>query len=208
MQRLSQRTMMAADMLLLAWILLWVWVGIETAQRVGSLRSLGDGVVSAGQATADVADAIGGLADLPVIGSAFDAVAGAIGGVGDATTDLGTSGQRAVDRTAALMGWALALAPTVPFLAIWVPIRVARERERSSIRSALRADDVAALAYLAHAAVTNRPYRELRAVTSDPMADLEQHRYRALAALQLERLELDRFVRHGVDTGQGGMAAG
>ncbi|HEY7667161.1 MAG TPA: hypothetical protein VIE12_03455 [Actinomycetota bacterium] len=195
MQRLSQRTVMAVDMLLLAWVLLWVWVGVETAQRVGSLRSLGDGVVSAGQATTDVADAIGGLADLPVIGSAFDAVASAIGGVGDATTDLGTSGQRAVDRAAALMGWALALAPTVPFLAIWVPFRVIRERERSSIRSALAADDAAALAYLAHAAVTSRPYRELRAVTSDPMADLEGHRYRALAALQLRRLELDRFVR-------------
>jgi hypothetical protein len=195
MQRLSQRTVMAVDMLLLAWVILWVWVGVETAQRVGSLRSLGDGVVSAGQATSDVADAIGGLADLPVIGSAFDAVADAIGGVGDATTDLGTSGQRAVDRSAALMGWALALAPTVPFLAIWVPVRVARERERSSIRRGLGADDAAMLAYLAHAAVTSRPFPELLAVTNDPMGDLEAHRFRALASLQLERLELDRFVR-------------
>jgi len=192
MHRLTQRTVLAIDVLLLAWVVVWIWVGVDTAQRVGSLRSLGDGVVSAGGVASDIADAIGGLAHLPVVGSAFDAVANVIGGVGDATADLGASGQRAVDRTAASMGWALALAPTVPFVAIWIPMRVARERERSSIRRWLREDDAAPLAYLAHIAVTSRPCRELRAVSADPMGDLEAHRHRALAELQLRRLELDR----------------
>jgi hypothetical protein len=39
-------------------------------------------------------------------------------------------------------------------------------------------------------AVTHRPYRELLAVTSDPMGDLRGQRHRELAALQLDRLRL------------------
>lgn len=201
MHRLSQRTVVVIDLLLVAWVIAWIWIGIGTAQRVGSLRSLGQGVVSAGRIASDVGDAIGRLGDLPVIGSGFDAVAGAIEGVGDATTRLGRSGQDAVDRAAAQIGWVLAIAPTVPFLAIWTSARIARERERRSIRAALRDDGDAVFAYLAHVAVTHRPYRELLGVSRDPMGDLEGQRHRGLATLQLERLRLDRYLPDRVPSG-------
>jgi hypothetical protein len=190
MYRLSQRTVVVIDVLLALWVLVWVWVGIETAQRVGSLRQLGDGVVSAGEAASDVADALGVLGNLPLVGSVIDTVVGAIAGVGDATAELGRSGQEAVDRAAAQMGWAIAVAPTFPFLVIWIAARIARERDRRSIRTALRGGDAAVLAYLAHVAVTHRPYRELLAVTSDPMGDLRRQHHRELARLQLDRLRL------------------
>ncbi|MFN8232432.1 MAG: hypothetical protein U0V56_02810 [Actinomycetota bacterium] len=64
MHRLSQRTVVVIDLLLVAWVIAWIWIGIGTAQRVGSLRSLGQGVVSAGRIASDVGDAIGRLGDL------------------------------------------------------------------------------------------------------------------------------------------------
>jgi hypothetical protein len=190
--RLSQRTVVVIDLLLAVWVLVWVWVGIETAQRVGSLRRLGDGVVSAGEAASDVADALGVLGDLPLVGSTIDTVVGAIGGVGDATAELGRSGQDAVDRAAAQIGWAIAVAPTLPFVVIWIWARVERERDRRAIRAALLAGDAAVIPYLAHVAVTHRPYRELLAVSRDPMGDLDRRQHGALATLQLDRLRIDR----------------
>ncbi|MFN8232431.1 MAG: hypothetical protein U0V56_02805 [Actinomycetota bacterium] len=74
-----------------------------------------------------------------------------------------------------------------PFLAIWTSARIARERERRSIRAALRDDGDAVFAYLAHVAVTHRPCRA-PGVSRDPMGDLEGQRHRGLATLQLERL--------------------
>src|SRR5919109_1331187 len=110
-------------------------------------------------------------------------------GLADAGAAIGRAGD-AVDRLAVLIGAALALAPTLPVLVIWVPPRVARERERHALRTSLRRRDGAALAYLANRAVATRPFRELRAVSADPVAELAAGRHEALASLELEHLSL------------------
>jgi hypothetical protein len=124
------------------------------------------------------------------VGEGFDAIAQEIQELGSETARNGRSVEDDVDGLALLIGAGLALGPTLPILALWVPPRVSRERERHSLRKSLKSDDGVALAYLANRAVATRLFRELREASDDPVADLEAGRYEALAALELDHLAL------------------
>jgi hypothetical protein len=129
------------------------------------------------------------------VGGGFGTVAEEIRGIGRETSQNGRSVEDDVDSLALLIGAGLALGPTLPILALWVPPRVSRERERHALRKSLKSDDRIALAYLAHRAVATRLFRELRKASDDPVADLAAGRYEALAALELDHLALGSIQR-------------
>jgi hypothetical protein len=188
--RIPQRSLLAIDLMIVLWTVLWIVVGIAVGTFVERLSAVGEGLADAGAAIGRAGDAVDRLADVPLVGEGFSAVAGEIDGVASDTVARGRAVEEDVDRLAVLIGAALALAPTLPVLVIWVPPRVARERERHALRTSLRRRDGAALAYLANRAVATRPFRELRAVSADPVAELAAGRHEALASLELEHLSL------------------
>lgn len=188
--RIPQRSLLAIDLLIVLWTVLWIVVGIAVGTFVERLSALGEGLADTGAAIGRAGDAVDRLADVPLVGEGFSAVAGEIEDVASDTVARGRAVEEDVDRLAVLIGAALALAPTLPLLAIWVPPRVARERERHALRTSLRRGDGAALAYLANRAVATRAFRELRTVSADPVADLAAGRHEALASLELEHLSL------------------
>ena len=138
---------------------------------------------------------MGQLSDVPLVGEGFDAVAQQIHEIGIETAQNGRSVEEDVDSLALLIGAGLALGPTLPILALWIPPRVSRERERHALRKSLKSDDGVALAYLANRAVATRLFRELRKASDDPVADLAAGRYEALASLELEHLSLGSIRR-------------
>jgi hypothetical protein len=188
--RLPQRTVVAIDLLVVLWTVAWVVLGISVGTFVGRLGAVGEGLEGTGDAIHRAGDAVGGLSETPLVGEGFAAAAQEIHAIGSETVQRGRSVQHDVDRLALLIGIGLGAGPTLPILALWVPRRVARDRERRALRRSLRSGDGVALAYLANRAVASRSFRELRAASDDPMADLTGGRYEALAALELDHLAL------------------
>lgn len=188
--RLPQRSVVAIDLLVLLWTVVWLVLGITVGTFVERLGAVGESVEGAGQAIHRAGDAVGRLSEVPLVGEGFDAVANEIRTIGDETVQNGRSVEQDVDTLALLIGVGLAAGPTLPVLAIWIPPRVSRERERRALRRSLKSGDGVALAYLANRAVAGRLFRELRTASDDPVADLAAGRYEALAALELEHLAL------------------
>jgi hypothetical protein len=193
--RLPQRSIVAIDLLVVLWTVAWLVIGIAVGTFVERLGAVGEGLEDAGQAIGRAGDAVDSLSDVPLMGEGFSAVAQEIRGIGRETAQNGRSVEDDVDSLAVLIGAGLALGPTLPVLAVWVPPRVSRERERRALRKSLQSDDRIALAYLAHRAVATRLFRELRKASEDPVADLTAGRYEALAALEMDHLALGSFRR-------------
>jgi hypothetical protein len=193
--RLPQRSVFAIDLLVVLWTVAWLVLGIAVGTFVERLSAVGDGLQNTGRAIGRAGDAIDQLSDVPLVGGGFATVAQEIQGMGRDTVQNGRSIEDDVDSLALLIGAGLALGPTLPILALWVPPRVSRERERHALRKSLKSGDRVALAYLANRAVATRLFRELRKASDDPIADLEAGRYEALAALELEHLSLGSLRR-------------
>jgi hypothetical protein len=193
--RLPQRSVFAIDLLVVLWTAAWLVLGIAVGTFVERLSAVGDGLQNTGRAIGRAGDAIDQLSDVPLVGGGFATVAQEIQEMGRDTVQNGRSIEDDVDSLALLIGAGLALGPTLPILALWVPPRVSRERERHALRKSLKSGDRVALAYLANRAVATRLFRELRKASDDPVADLEAGRYEALAALELEHLSLGSLRR-------------
>jgi hypothetical protein len=188
--RLPQRSVVAIDLLVVLWTAAWLVLGIAVGTFVARLGAVGDGLEDAGRAIGRAGNAVDELSDVPLMGAGFAKVAREVHEIGRQTTENGRSFEEDVNSLSLLVGAGLALGPTLPILALWVPPRVSRERERHALRRSLKADDGTALAYLANRAVATRLFRELRKASNDPVADLAAHRYEALAGLELDHLSL------------------
>lgn len=190
LNRMAYRRIVALDYLVIAWCLLCLLLGIWSAKRINQLGALGDGLVSTGDSISGLADWIGGLGDTPFVGAGFDIVAGSIGELGESTAEKGQESKDAVWRVALVVGILFVVLPTVPVLAVWVPVRISAERERRSLREALQAGDPAVWEYLARQAADDLPFRKLQAISADPWADIREGRYETLARIELDRLDL------------------
>ncbi len=190
LQRMSHRRIVVIDCLVIGWVVLCLLLGIAATKRINHLGTLGDGLISAGDSVSGVGDAIGGLADTPIIGGSIGAVADKIDALGASTAQQGRNGKAAVWKAALAVGILLALLPTLPVLAVWIPLRVGVERERAALRAALTANDPGVWEYLALQAVDDLSYRDLRAISADPWEDIRQGRYETLARVELDRLGL------------------
>lgn len=136
------------------------------------------------------ADAVDRFSDVPLVGGAIGSIADEITAIGNETTDLGNQGKQAIWRGRSHRRDPHDAAATVPFILLWLPIRIGWERERASVRDAL-ADGVPGIReYLAHRTVEVMSFRDLRKITPDPYTDLREGRFQALASVELKRLGL------------------
>ena len=126
--RLPQRSVFAIDLLVILWTAAWLVLGIAVGTFIERLSAVGDGLQNTGRAIGRAGDAIDQLSDVPLVGGGFATVAQEIQGMGRDTVQNGRSIEDDVDSLALLIGAGLALGPTLPILALWVPPRVSRER--------------------------------------------------------------------------------
>src|ERR671923_1073414 len=83
--RIPQRSLLAIDLLIVLWTVLWIVVGIAVGTFVERLSAVGEGLADAGAAIGRAGDAVDRLADVPLVGEGFSAVAGEVHGVGGET---------------------------------------------------------------------------------------------------------------------------
>lgn len=188
--RLPHRRIIVLDVLVIGWVLLCLTLGITVAKRINHLGALGDGLVSAGDSVSGVGDWISGLQDTPLIGGSIGSIADRVDALGASTAQQGRNGKDAVWRAALWIGILLTLLPTVPVLAVWIPVRVRQERERTSLRAALEANEPGVWEYLALQAVDDLSFHDLRQISADPWEDIRRGDYESLARIEIDRLGL------------------
>lgn len=193
----SGRTLLGIDIALIVWSVAWLAIGIAVSREVNGLAELSDTVRRVGTAVEASGGALGTLGGLPLIGDAFgDTLSGPAQEIQDAGQSAQASGQASrgsIDALSTLLGLAVALIPSVPLVALYLPARVSRAREARALGAVLRrsGDDPDFREFLARRATQNLSYRRLASVAPEPWRELAEGRYDGLAQAELERLGVD-----------------
>jgi hypothetical protein len=189
-------TIRIVDGVLVIWAVAWVLIGQAVARDVRNLSSLSDTVVRAGTAVGETGRALRALEGLPFVGERIAELAGQVDAAAAQAVRSGRDSRRSVEDLSVLLGFSVAVIPTLPILAMYAPFRISRVREvRALRRAAARArGDPTFEEYLAHRAVQNLPFHKLCQITPNPWRDLEAGRHSALADAELRRLGL-RHIR-------------
>ncbi len=192
----DEPTIRLLDRAVLAWLALWLIVGIWSGITLWQLSDVGDTVSKSGRAIGSAGEALTGLSSIPVIGER----PGELGRQATATgADIDARGQDVKARMrqlSLLLGFAITLIPTTPVAGLYVPLRQARRRETADLRRALddHADDELDT-WLAERARVNLPYSTLRAASTDALGS----RTRGLADAELALLGLRRPRARSID---------
>jgi hypothetical protein len=192
-QHPAQRTrQLAADVGMLAWLLLWLLVARAVHGAVLVLAEPGRAVADLGRSVAGTMDSAAGVAeDVPVVGDELAAPFGELSDAGGSVTGAGQAAQDAVGTLATVLAVVLVVLPVGWLLLRWLPWRLRWAREARAAGTLLR--DTPDLHVLAARALTTAPLPRLAALPAgtgaawqagDPAA------VRALAGLELERLGL------------------
>jgi hypothetical protein len=187
------RVLAAIDLLLIVWTIAWILVGVRVANEVEGLTSLSDTVVQAGGSIQAAGAALGAVSDLPVVGDRVRAPADQLRQTGASTAESGRKSRDSIHSLSSLLGFTIALIPTVPLLALYVPLRVAALRERRAVEDLLRAHagDPRLPRLLAQRALARLPYRDLAGATLRAPHAATNGSTQPLAEAELERVGLD-----------------
>jgi hypothetical protein len=195
---LSARAMRILNVAIAIWAAFWIGIAAYTAYEVAALRTLSRTISQAGAATVSTGHALAALNGLPFVGGKIGGLAAQAIAAGASARASGGSVAATIDQLAVLLGIAIALVPTVPLLALYVPLRLSWRRDRRAIRKAVAQWDgePGLEAFLAHRAAAQLPFHELRRLGYD---GTEQSVSTAeLAAAELRRLGLDRATKRRV----------
>ncbi len=177
------------DLVVVALVVLFAWLGITVNDTFDELASLGRGVESAGNSVQGGFEEAGGaLADVPIVGDELDDAFSEVGAqTGGNTAELGAQGEAAVEDTAQLLGWVTFALPTLVVLLWAVPRRVARVRTLTAAARVLAdADGVERRRLLAMRAAFGLPYETLVEYTPDPLGALASGDYQPLVTALFE----------------------
>ena len=183
---------LAADLGMLAWLVLWVLVARTVHAAVLVLAEPGRAVEDLGSSVAgNMGSAAGVAEDVPVVGDELAAPFDALAEAGGSVTGAGQAAQDAVGTLATVLAVVLVVLPVGWLLLRWLPWRLRYGREAGAARRMLAATPD--LHVLAARALATAPLPRLAALPTgtgaawhagDPAA------VRALAAVELDRLGL------------------
>ena len=171
-----------ADLLLLALLVVFAWLGMKVNNTVDDIASLGRGVQDAGNSVRDGFTQAGDtLGNVPLVGGDLS---GALRDAGQATggnaVAAGRQGELAIEELAQLLGWLTFLIPSALLLIAALPRRIRKVRQINVAAQVLRADSEEARRLLAMRAAFSLPFGTLLSYTRDPFGDLQAGNYDAL----------------------------
>ena len=175
-----RRRAVLADLVVVALVALFAWLGLTVNDTFDDAAGLGRGVQEAGNSVRlGFEDAGGLLADVPIVGQDLDeAFTDAGAATGGNTAELGEQGESAIEKTALLLGWLTFALPTLAVLLWAVPRRVVRLRRMTGAGRVLAgAHSAERRRALAMRAAFGLPYEALLAHTPDPFGALADGEY-------------------------------
>ena len=191
----------AVDIATLAWIVLWVTIGIRVYGFLANLAEAGRLVQRGGLELYTAGDSLGGAFEgIPLVGEgAASGIRDAFAAAGDPLVAFGTDLERALIAIAVLVALLVAAAGIVPWLNRYVPWRVERwsrlnaatrviRRRRFAKSTPVPRKEIERL--LASRALHRLEYDELLQFSPDPFGDWSTGRHDRLARAELERTGL------------------
>jgi hypothetical protein len=190
----SARAVRRLDVVIAAWIVVWIALGALVWHDIGAQAQLATDVIKVGAAVQDTGKALGVVGGLPLVGGQIGDFAARIESMGAEVVGNGRSSRDAVQRTAVAAGLGIGVLPAVLVLTLYLPARTRWRRDVRSVSEALRRSpgDPAFEQYLARRAVAALTWDEVRAAVPDPWGALERGDLRPLADAELSRLGLTR----------------
>ena len=156
-----------ADLSVLAWVVLWAYLGRFVHDATQTLAAPGRTLESAGNGFRDKMNGAGdAVDDLPVLHDRIASPFRSVSGVGDQIESAGTELVHAVDRLASVLGWTIALIPIVLVVGLWLALRIRFVRRASAAQRFV--DSAADLDLFALRAIARQPMPRLAAVSDDP----------------------------------------
>lgn len=185
-----------SDLVVAAWIALWVIIGLAVHHAVATIASVGTQVQDGANGIADNLDSAGESAHrIPLVG---DAMSKPLRAASEAAVDLAGAGQN-LHSTATWLAILLAIAmASPPILAIgmpWLFLRIRFFRRKWTVIAL--AQTPAGEQLLALRALANRPLRKLTEVSADPVGAWriqDPAAVRGLAALELRSAGVARVL--------------
>ena len=172
---------LAVDAALVGWVIAWVVIGLQVGREAAQLGELSDTVVLAGQAIEQTGDLLDEVGSIPVLGEPVGDLADSIRRTGASARQNAAATRESVDDLSVLLTVSIALIPTIPLAAVWIPLRLRWRRERRAVQRALATSSPELETLLAERARTSLPLDQVLALRDDR---------KALAGAELERLGL------------------
>jgi hypothetical protein len=192
----STRVLRTLDVLLALWVAAWIGLGVAIGVKVDDLTTLSHTVVVDGRAVETVGSSLSHLGSIPFVGGQISHEASNITQAGASAVAGGQTSAASIHALSFLLAIAVALLPSVPVLAFYLPARLERRRERRALSEALRryGGDPDFQAFLARRAVGTLDYHRLHEIAPLPWAELADADYQPVAAAELRRLGIDPRV--------------
>ncbi|MCR6713290.1 MAG: hypothetical protein NVV57_11640 [Demequina sp.] len=155
------------DLIALALIALWIWIGVKVHDAIAQLGVVGDKMAGVGTSlNGDLTSMADKLGSVPVIGGGIRAPFESAADAANSITEAGEWQRETVDHLALIASIALVIAPIVAILALWLIPRllwVRRAYLTAAVAAAPGGEDLLALR-----ALVTRPMAELLTVHPDP----------------------------------------
>lgn len=185
----SRRTVFRLDVVAVVTVAAFTTLGLAVGLQLWNVAQVHRGLLDVATALESTGQAVGLVAELPLIGPNARPLEGDIARAAD---EVRVSAGLARDATRAVavgVGATIALLVWVPVAVLYLPLRLARRRELRGLRRQLAGPvDPMLIEHLARTAVRRVPFGELRRITPRPWHDLERGRHTHLAAAELRRL--------------------
>lgn len=188
------RALLGVDALIAAWVVLWIVLGLTIAGEVRGLRQLSTTVGRVGVALEQTGSTVDGLSGLPLVGERVGRTGRDIRAAGDSAVVSGRRSRRSIHNLSWMLGLFLAVIPSAPILALYLPARILDARERRTLRRhiATHGTSPALRRLLARRALATLPYQVLLELDADPLGDPGPRALGELADAELARLGLAR----------------
>ncbi len=197
-----------ADLLVLAWVVLWVLVGRWVFGLVMTLAAPADPLRRAGGTLHDrMTDAAAAAVKVPIVGDELDGPFEGVAGVG---TDLASAGDR-LESSVRTVAWVVSLlsagTPVLLVLLAWGLVRIAWVRRAAALGREV--SDPESVELLALRALVRQHPRRLQGLFADPVGAFRSGDPASLRALaDLELAEVGLGSRTEPAAGPGGGSSG
>lgn len=129
----GRRTQILFDLALLAWVAAWIVLGIFVGREVQGLETLADTTVRAGQALDTAGQALGGVAEIPLVGENVRELADQTRSAGQSAVESGRASRDSISNLSVLLAVVIAIVPSLPYVLLYVPVRLAWRRQTAEL---------------------------------------------------------------------------
>ena len=177
-----------ADVIAVAFIAGWVWLGVTVYQLIGQLAQFGRDMEDAGAGFRQTMSEVGeNLGSIPLIGPGIRAPFDGASGAGQALETAGQGQQDAINQLATTLGIGIAALPIAMILVLWLIPRIRFVRRASRAQAMVKAG--AGVDLLALRALATQKLSTIALVDEDAMSAWrrgDEQVMRKLAAIEVQ----------------------